>query len=237
MSERPRLTIVIPTLNAADSIGATLAALSSATTAALGGAGASAAEIVVSDGGSSDGTAALVRELGAAVVEGPAGRGAQLGLGATNASGDWLLFLHADTRLDPGWCDAAAAHMADPENLHRAAYFRFALDDVSPAARRLERIVVWRSRVLGLPYGDQGLLISRALYDAVGGFRPLPLMEDVDVARRIGRARLCALDCRAVTSAARYRRSGYLLRSARNLFCLGLYFLGLPPRLIARVYG
>jgi hypothetical protein len=127
--------------------------------------------------------------------------------------------------------------MAARENRERAAYFRYALDDDAPAARRLERVVAWRCRRLGLPYGDQGLLLSRALYDAVGGYRPIVLMEDVDIVRRLGRARLAALDHKAVTSAARYRRDGYLRRSARNLVCLSAWFLGVDPRRIARLYG
>ena len=103
--------------------------------------------------------------------------------------------------------------------------------------RRLERLVAWRCRALALPYGDQGLLISRALYEAAGGFRPLPLMEDVDLVRRLGRRRLAALPVRAVTSAERWRREGWRRRSARNLACLSLWFLGVPPGAIKRLYG
>jgi rSAM/selenodomain-associated transferase 2 len=218
------LSIVIPALNAAPALPATLACL---------GAGP-ADEIIVADGGSSDGTVALARAHGAAVVAAPRGRGLQLAAGAAAARGDWLLFVHADTVLAPGWPTPVAAFMAgSPE---RAGYFRFVLDDDSAAARRLARVVAWRCRVLGLPYGDQALLIARRLYDAVGGFRPLPLMEDVDLVRRLGRRRLVALDHAAITSAARYRRGGYRRRSARNLLCLGLYFLGLPPRALVRLY-
>ncbi len=97
--------------------------------------------------------------------------------------------------------------------------------------------MAWRCRRLALPYGDQGLLLPRALLDAVGGVRPLPLMEDLDLVRRLGRRRLSALDADAVTSAARWERDGWLRRSARNLLCLGLFFAGVPPRLIARVYA
>jgi hypothetical protein len=98
-------------------------------------------------------------------------------------------------------------------------------------------MVSWRSKLFALPYGDQGLLISRAFYESLGGFEPLPIMEDVELIRRIGRPRLSVLDCPAITSSRRYRDGGYLGRSFRNLFCLGLYFLGLPPRFLAKLYG
>ena len=223
------LSVVIPTLDA----GAGLArALDS-----LGPGGALVGEVVVADGGSADGTPALAAGRGALVLAAPAGRGAQLAAGAAAATRPWLLFLHADTRLAPGWADAVARFMAADGSDARAAVFRYALDDERPAARRLETLVEWRCRLLGLPYGDQGLLIGRALYDTLGGFRPMPLMEDVDFVRRIGRRRLRVLDAAAVTSAARYRRGGYLRRPARNLLCLGLYLLGLPPRALVRLYG
>ena len=88
----------------------------------------------------------------------------------------------------------------------------------------------------GLPYGDQGLLISRRHYDRIGGFRPMPLMEDVDIIRRIGRANMDVLNSRVVTSADRYRRGGWWGRPIRNMFCLGLYFLRVPPRILVRLY-
>lgn len=166
-------------------------------------------------------------------VHAPRGRGAQLAAGVAAATRPWLLLLHADTALGEGWRDAARAAMADPA---RAGYFRFRLDDDAPAARRLERAVAWRCRALALPYGDQGLLIHRDLLAAAGGVRPLPLMEDVDLVRRLGRARLRPLAADAVTSAARWRREGYLRRSARNLLVLGLWFLGVREARLARIY-
>jgi glycosyltransferase involved in cell wall biosynthesis len=186
--------------------------------------------VVVADGGSNDGTTAIAAALGARVVTAPRGRGSQLAAGVAAARGEWLLLLHADTRLAAGWCDARP----DPG---RAGYFHFALDTDDPRARRLERAVAWRCRVLALPYGDQGLLIHRDLLASVGGVRPLPLMEDVDLVRRLGRRRLVALDIAATTSAAKWQRDGWYHRSARNLACLSLYFAGVPPRLIARLYG
>jgi hypothetical protein len=131
--------------------------------------------------------------------------------------------------LAPGWREALVA----PD---RAGYFRFTLDSVDPRARQLERWVAWRCRILALPYGDQGLLIHRDLLREVGGVRALPLMEDVDLIRRLGRRRLVALDVTAMTSAEKWRRQGWYRRSLRNLVCLTLYFAGLPPRLIVRWY-
>lgn len=221
----PDLSVVIPALNAASHLPGCLAAV------------AAAGETVVVDGGSSDATAALAQRLGARVIAAPRGRGSQLAAGTAAARGEWLLLLHADTRLGPAWPAAVRRFVAAPANRARAGYFRFALDSPHPSARRLERAVAWRSRALGLPYGDQALLIARAFLDALGGVRPLPLMEDVDLVRRIGRHRLVPLDCPALTSAERWEREGWQRRSARNLTCLALYFLGIPPARLVRLYG
>ena len=189
------------------------------------------------DGGSVDETAELAAGMGAQVTTAQRGRGPQLLAGAEAARRHWLLFLHADTKLDPGWNEAVEAFRANSVNNGKAAVFRFVLDDPSHQARRLERMVAWRVRWLALPYGDQGLLIHRDFYNAIGGFRPMPLMEDVDIARRIGRARLVVLPVAARTSAARWRKDGWLIRSFRNLGCLALYFVGVSPRFIKRLYG
>jgi len=212
-----RISVIIPTLNAAHLLPPLLAQLE--------GVG----EVILADGGSGDGLAAL----GPRVVVAPRGRGTQLAAGSAAAQGEWLLFLHADTRLEPDWRVAVRAAM---ELRGHAHYFHFALDDPSPQARRLEAIVALRCRWLALPYGDQGLLISRELYAAVGGYRPLPLMEDVDLVRRLGRARLAALSVRAITSADRWRRDGWWRRSARNLMILSLYFCGVSPERLTRLY-
>nr|WP_209772298.1 TIGR04283 family arsenosugar biosynthesis glycosyltransferase [Azospirillum rugosum] len=220
------LAVVIPTLNAALTLGATLASLE-------GGV----RRLVVADGGSDDGTRDFARAVGALVVESPRGRGAQLAAGAAAVTEDWILFLHADTRLGAGWRPAVERFAADPENAGRAGYFRLRFDTPHPAARRVERLAGWRARTLGLPYGDQGLLITRAFYESLGGFRPLPLMEDVEFVRRIGATRLRELPVDAVTSAARYERDGWWARPMRNLACLSLYAAGVSPRIIMRLYG
>lgn len=216
------LSVVIPALNAAASLPGCIEAADEAD------------EIVVVDGGSSDDSVAIAERSGARLIRTSRGRGTQLAVGAAAAQGSWLLFLHADTFLSPGWRHAAAAHMR--ENPSSAACLRLRLDASAWQARVIEQAVALRVRLLGLPYGDQGLLISRALYDAVGGFRPLPLMEDVDLVDRIGRRRVRTLDADAVTSAERWQRDGWFSRSARNLLCLLLYRLGASPARIARIY-
>ena len=153
----PRLSIVIPALNAAATLGPVVEALGERAAADLAG------ELIVVDGGSSDGTSALARSAGALVVAHAASRGGQLARGAETAQGEWLLFLHADSRLEPGWSAAAARFVAQAEGEERAAVFRLALDDASKSARRMERLVAWRTKALGLPYGDQGLLIASAV--------------------------------------------------------------------------
>jgi rSAM/selenodomain-associated transferase 2 len=227
LQERFSISAVIPTLNAAGTLSATLDALCGS---------AMVREIIIADGRSSDETLACAGSAGARVVIAPRGRGAQLAAGAAAASGDWLLFLHADCRPQSGWESAVKTFLTAPDAQSRAGYFDLALDDPAPVARRLEHIVAWRCRVLALPYGDQGLLIARTLYDNIGGFAPLPLMEDVDLVRRLGRHRLAPIGARCIASARRYRRDGYLRRPLRNLLCLSLYFVGVPPARIVRLY-
>jgi rSAM/selenodomain-associated transferase 2 len=230
------VSVVIPTLNAEATLPRVLAAL---VPAAVGGI---VREVVVADGGSTDDTFEIVEASGAKFVRAPRGRGPQLAAGAEAAKGNWLLFLHADTVLEPGWEDEvakffeqiASGRIRNPEV---AAAFRFALDDFSGSARFVEGAVALRCALMKLPYGDQGLLVSRRLYERVGGFRPLPLMEDVDLVRRIGRRRLVMLRSRAVTSPARYLKDGFARRVARNALCIALYYLRVPPRVIARIYS
>ena len=221
---------MIPALNAGDTIGATLESVAPGRDAGL------VSELIVCDAGSTDETLAVAERYGAVVEVSKPGRGVQLAMGAAAAESAWLLFLHADTRLSEGWELEASEFILRKDSEERAAVFTFALDDPSPTARRLERYVKWRCRTMGLPYGDQGLLLSRKLYDAIGRFRFLPLMEDVDIVRRLTTRRLVFLAATATTSAARYRREGFFARGARNLFCLALYFAGVPPRIIARLY-
>ena len=223
MTRKIDIAVVIPTWNAAPTLAATIAALGPV------------AEILVADAGSADTTRSVAAACGAMVIAAPRGRGSQIAAGIAATTRPWLLLLHADTRLQPGWREATVAHMVLGPG--KAAYFRFGLDSDDHRARRLERAVAWRGRVMALPYGDQGLLIHRDLLTAVGGMRPLPLMEDVDLVCRLGRHRLTGLDAIALTSADKWHRNGWYRRSARNLGCLALWFAGVPPRWIMRLYG
>lgn len=226
MSQATRaLAVILPALNAEAGLAASLAALPPGP------------QRIVVDGGSSDGTVEVARAAGAQVLHSLPGRGVQLAAGAAATAAPWLLFLHADTRLDARAWRALEVHVSDPDSAQVAAVFGFQLDDPDWRARLLEWGVRLRVALLALPYGDQGLLIHRDLYAAVGGYSPLPLMEDVDLIRRLGRRRLRLLPGRALTSAARWRRRGWARQSLLNLRCLTLYLTGTPPAEIARIYG
>jgi rSAM/selenodomain-associated transferase 2 len=235
MATMSHVIVILPALNAAASLADTFASLEPAIACGL------VQRWVLADGGSGDATVRLARARGFDVVKSLPGRGVQLAAGARKAldsagEGDWLLFLHADTRLEPGWAKAAKAFMAAHTGKDAAGYFRFALDDDSAPARRLERFVAWRCAAFGLPYGDQGLLIPARFYTELDGYKLMRLFEDVDIARRIGKRRLRPIPARAVTSAARFRQEGYLKRSAANLVLLARYFLGADPEKLARAY-
>ncbi len=215
-----RISAVVPTLNAAATLGRCLQAL------------AEADEIIVSDGGSTDRTLAVAEAAGARVLTGPAGRGGQLARGAQAARHEALLFVHGDTVLASGAFQSARVHL---ERSSRPACFSLSLDDPAWQARVLERAVSLRTRLFRLPYGDQGLILRREHYLRAGGFRLLPLMEDVDLVGRLGPITL--LPDAALTSAERWRRDGWFRRSARNLLCFALWRAGVSPQRVARLYG
>jgi rSAM/selenodomain-associated transferase 2 len=217
------ISVVIPALDEEHAIAAAIASVRD-----------DAGEVIVADGGSSDRTRERARDAGATVLDGPRGRGAQLAHGAAAARGEWLVFLHADTRLAAGWSRV----LADVPAASPGGAFRLAID--SP--RRAYRVIEWgagmRCRLFRLPYGDQALFARRAAYDAIGGFRPLPLMEDVDFVRRLARLGPLALPAtRALTSARRWEETGVVRRTLTNWSVLTLYALGRAPERLQRLYS
>ena len=226
----PFLSIVIPTLNEEGNIKATINAIKKSEITCT-------YDIIVVDGGSEDTTIDKARQCGARVIKCGCGRGKQLAAGGKQAMGAWLLFLHADTKLETGWFQEIEEFITKNTELYRAGVFRYKLDDNSLAASILETIVNWRTYTLALPYGDQGLLISHVFYSDLDGYTPVAIMEDVDIVRRIGRSRLHIFDSHAITSSYKYCRDGYILRTLRNFLCLVLYFLGIKPHLITRIYS
>ena len=221
----PRLSVCIPTLNEADHLAATLAPLQ-----ALEGV-----EVIIADGGSTDATTQVARDGGALVVTASGGKAAQLNAAAASASGRYLLFLHADTRLPDGWPMMVRTALADPTVV--AGAFRFATD----GAGWLMRMVTWgtnlRSRIGQLPYGDQGLFTSRRLFHQMDGFAALPIMEDYEWVRRLRRrGRIVTLPAAAVTSARRWQRLGVWRVLFRNQLMLVGYLAGVSPARLARYY-
>lgn len=221
---RAPISVIIPTLNAEKHLGTCLASLMPALEAGL------IRELIVSDGGSTDETLALAKEWGAEVIEGTASRGAQLARGCRAAKGRWLLVLHADTRLQDGWVGPAVRHLESG----KAGWFRLAFDDGGVAGALVASWANLRSG-FGLPYGDQGLLIPAALYNATGGYPSQPLMEDVALSISL-KGNLLAIEATAFTSASRYKRQGWVRRGARNLWTLFRYFIGTSPHRLADNY-
>ena len=222
------LSVIIPTYNSADALQPLLKQLS-----------VGVDDCVVSDGGSGDETLAIAVKYAARMAIGRAGRGAQLSRGArwslSRSADDWLLCLHADSQLPDNWRSCIETHMRDHPTT--AAYFGFKLDARGMRPRIIEIGAALRCAVLALPYGDQGLLIRRDHYVAIGGYAPdKPLFEDVSIVRAIGRARLRRLPAALTTSAHKYRRDGYMNRAVSNLILLSRFLRGAKASDLAQSY-
>lgn len=224
---RAALTVIIPTQNAQDVLPGCLAALMEGLALGL------IRDVVISDGGSEDATRRIADDVGAIFITGAPSRGAQLRRGADAAEGEWLLFLHADTVLSPGWSGAVIEHLETRPQ--QAGYCRLRFDAPGLSSRWVAGWANVRSALFGLPYGDQALLISQALYHQSGGYPDQPLMEDVTLVRRL-RGALVALPITARTSAARYVQEGWTRRGGRNLWLLLRYLCGADPHVLAQSY-
>lgn len=223
-----RLSIVIPTLNEGAGIRAALTSLRRLRSAGH--------EVIVADGGSRDETVARAAPLADHVLHSPAGRAHQMNTGARAATGEVLLFLHADTLLPP-----AADHAITTGLRHgtrRWGRFDVRLAGRHPALRVIERAMNWRSRATGIATGDQAMFIRRHTFEEVGGFPEIALMEDIELSRRLKKhaGRPLCLKQHVVTSSRRWERGGVLRTVVRMWGLRAAYFLGASPERLARLY-
>jgi rSAM/selenodomain-associated transferase 2/rSAM/selenodomain-associated transferase 1 len=219
--EEPGVSIIIPTLNEAALIGRTIRAVLRP-----------GVEVIVADGGSTDGTREIATASGALVIEAPSGRGSQLNAGAARARGSVLLFLHADTILPPNYLDAVYRAMADQRVVVGA--FRLRIDRHGLLLRLVETGVRIRCALFRKPYGDQALFLRADSFRRLGGFAEVPLMEDVDLADRAGAIGTIRIVRDAViTSGRRWESAGVLRMTLINLACLVGFHLGVSPARLA----
>ncbi|MEO0559655.1 MAG: TIGR04283 family arsenosugar biosynthesis glycosyltransferase [Bacteroidota bacterium] len=221
------MSVIVPTLNEADRIESTLLSL-------LGGA--DPIEVIVADGGSTDDTAprVLATMPTATVLDAPRGRARQMNAGAAHASGEILLFLHADTRLPGGALADIRTAMSDSATA--GGCFRTTFDDTRSAWMKLWQARMWM-RWHRFAFGDRGLFMRRSVFDAVGGFPDQPIFEDLDMVRAIRQhGRFHFLDTAVVTSARRYQRHGALRQQLRNVALWLGWSVGISPTRLKRFY-
>jgi rSAM/selenodomain-associated transferase 2 len=219
------ISVIIPALNEAGSIAGTLRAIFGLDPGL---------EVIVADGGSEDGTVRLASSQGARVVLSGRGRGLQLGKGAEQARGDTLWFVHADTLPHPGALADIQAALRDPGIA--GGNFRVRFDGAGLGARFLNRMQGVR-RILGWHYGDNTIFVRRGLYREIGGFRPYPLFEDADLVKRIRRAgRFVTLPGPVIASSRRFENGRFFATGLLWIVLQTLYWIGVPPRILARLY-
>jgi rSAM/selenodomain-associated transferase 2 len=219
------ISVIIPTLNEATTIETTLEVV---------GRVRGPAEVIVVDGGSTDGTRDFVQRRGVRLIEAPRGRGQQMHAGALASTGEVLWFLHADTQPPEDALDHIVQTLCDPAVV--GGHFRIQFD----GSRRAAGVLTWvypRLRWLGLCYGDSGIFVRRTAYELAGGFRPYPIFEDLDLLRRLRRlGRLSCLSAAVVTSSRRFESRSFVLTFAWWVVLQIFYWLGVPPRLLGRLY-
>jgi uncharacterized protein len=219
-----RISIIIPTLDEESCLGDCLSSIMAIQDV----------EVVIVDGGSTDKTVEMAKGYGVKVLRGPKGRALQMNLGATHASGDILVFLHADTRLPKCWADHVR-HELDRPNTSAGA-FGLRIEGSLPGLRFIEKLANLRSTKLQIPYGDQAIFIKAELFRRIGGFKDLPVMEDFELVqrlKRIGRIRIAPVA--AHTSSRRWEKQGVWLTTAIHQAIIIAYVLGVPPKWLARL--
>lgn len=221
------ISVIIPTLNEEDNIERCIRGIKKED---------AGCEIIVADGGSTDRTVEIAgADEGIKVIRTGKGRGLQMNEGAAAAAGEILLFLHADTRLEEGWSSALLPSLKDRSVAGGA--FTFKVDSPERHYRLIESWVSLRCSIFKLPYGDQGIFVRRDVFECIGGYREIPLMEDVDIIERVRKAgRIAILDKKAFTHHRRWAKQGWVRASLMNQMIMLLYRLGGSPDRLAKIY-
>lgn len=219
-----KLSVIIPTLNEQEALPRTLEDLGNI----------AGIEVIISDGGSTDNTVDVCRGV-AKVISSVPGRGRQLNAGAAEASGDILLFLHADTILSENWNDKILSALSNKEVVGGA--FSLSIDSDRLSHKIISSAANIRSKITGVPYGDQGIFARRSIFEKIGGFKEIPIMEDVDLMRRLKKVgRVVLLRDKVKTSARRWEKEGVVYTTIRNWLLICLYYMGVPPDRLYRLY-
>ena len=222
---RAPISIVIPTLNSQNTILKTLASLFEGIEAGI------IRELIVVDGGSTDETREIVEECGGKFISSAASRGYQLKKGVNLAKGDFIFVLHSDSMLEPGWSKIVKKYL----NKDAGHYCKLAFDIIHPLASMTSTWANARSLIFNLPYGDQGLLISRTLLMKNGSYSPIPIMEDVELALRF-KGKLSCMPIVITTSSRKYRKNGWLRQGSKNIVRLLRFLLGADPNNLSDDY-
>jgi rSAM/selenodomain-associated transferase 2 len=229
MGDANRISVIIPVLNEAQQIQGAIASANTPST-----------EIIVVDGGSMDDTVPMAKSLGVTVISTPPGRAHQMNVGAKIATGDILLFLHGDTRLPQRFETLIFAALKQPiargcEPI--AGAFAVQIDAPQFAFRWIERGVNWRSHFCQMPYGDQALFLRRSVFQDIGGFPELPIMEDFELVRQLKkRGKIVVIDTPILTSARRWLQKGIWQTTLINQLVILGYWLGVDTAELARLY-
>lgn len=226
---KPIISVIIPVLNEQATINAVLSHLRFLPYI-------NHIEIIVVDGDDEVGTLSVIEDRQIIKIKSPKGRGIQMSMGAKMARGDLLLFLHADTFLPvTAFKDILTIRI---DKAVAASAFDLKINAKGFVFRIIELTASLRSRLTGMPYGDQALCVKREWYERIGGFMPYPVMEDVDLVQRLRNngGRILIFSSKVRTSARRWQKEGALVCTLRNWMILGLFYLGVSPVLLKRYY-